>query len=169
MGYPVFYSDKEAKLILTQNESVKSQIIKLFGAESYSTSGELNRKHLSKQIFNNKNLLDQMNQIVHPAVREQFKNWAKEQNSKIVFNEAAILFETGIYKTYDYTILVKANQDVKISRVKQRDGISEKEILKRIKNQWSDEKKTKLADFIINNNDNDMLLPQITSIFEKMS
>jgi dephospho-CoA kinase len=168
MGYPVFFSDQEAKNILIDNQTVKQQITDLFGTNSYLENGELNRKHLSNQIFNNKNLLEQMNQIVHPAVRSAFKEWTNQQTSRIVFNEAAIIFETGIYKNYDHVILVTAQKETKIKRIKKRDNSTIQEIEKRMKSQWSDKQKKPLASFIINNDDHIMLLPQINKIVEQL-
>ena len=145
MGYPVLYSDKEAKAILVNNPVVKQQIIDLFGLNSYLENGQLNRNHLSSQIFNDKDLLAQMNQIVHPAVRHTFKEWGDQQSSPIVFNEAAIIFETGIYKQYDFTILVTASKDTKLKRIQKRDNASIEAIEKRMDAQWSDERKIPLA------------------------
>lgn len=168
MGYPVFFSDKEAKDILVNNSTVKKQITDLFGTNSFLENGKLNRKHLSNQIFNNKDLLAQMNQIVHPAVRNAFKDWTNKQTSTIVFNEAAIIFETGIYKNYDHVILVTAPIETKIKRVQKRDSASIEDIEKRMKAQWPDEQKSPLASFIINNDDNVMLLPQINKIIAQI-
>lgn len=168
MGYPVFFSDHEAKHILVSNSTVKQQITDLFGSDSYLEDGKLNRIHLSQQIFNNKDLLEQMNQIVHPAVRSSFLEWTTQQSSEIVFNEAAIIFETGIYKNYDHVILVTAPKDTKLKRIQKRDQSTISDIEKRMNNQWSDEKKIPLASFVINNDDNEMLLPQITEIIKKL-
>lgn len=169
MGYPVFFSDKEAKNILTSNPTVKQQITDLFGPNSYLKNGELNRKHLSHQIFNNKDLLERMNQIVHPAVRTAFNIWTEQQTSKIVFNEAAILFETGIYKNYNHVVLVTAPKDTKLKRIQKRDNSSSEDIEKRMNAQWSDEQKIPLADFVIDNNDGVMLLPQINDTIKQLN
>lgn len=169
MGYPVFFSDQEAKNILTYNHTVKNQITELFGSNSYLKNGELNRQHLSNQIFNNKDLLEQMNQIVHPAVRIAFEEWTIKQSSSIVFNEAAILFETGIYKNYDHIILVTASKNTKLSRIQKRDNSSIENIEKRMNYQWSDSKKIPLASFVIDNDDNVMLLAQINKIIKQLN
>lgn len=168
MGYPVFFSDQEAKAILVNNSNVKQQIIALFGTNAYLENGQLNRKHLSNQIFNDKDLLAQMNQIVHPAVRAAFKDWTARQSSDIVFNEAAIIFETGIYKNYDHVVLVTAPKDTKLKRIQKRDNASIEDIEKRMNAQWSDEQKKSLASFIINNDNNVMLLPQINKIITQI-
>jgi len=169
MGYPVFYSDKEAKDILVSNQDVKSKICAIFTNQAYLENGLLNKPFLASQIFNDKIKLEKMNQVVHPAVRQAFIDWALKQNSSIVFNEAAILFETGIYKKYDANILVTATKDIKIKRLLKRDQTTIAEIEKRMNNQWSDDKKLKLADFEIQNNAHSMLLPQIDIILKKLS
>ena len=168
LGYPVFYSDKEAKELMTTSVEIQRNLIDLFGQNAYQ-NGELNRPFLAQQIFADKSKIQQMNNIVHPAVREHFNNWAKNQNSELVFNEAAILFETGAYKNFDYTILVTADESLRISRVMARDNISEEEVRNRMSKQWSDDKKVELANFVISNNENDLLIPQLNSILEKLT
>ena len=109
-----------------------------------------------------------MNAIVHPAVRTYFDNWVKNQKASIVFNEAAIIFEIGNDKYYDNVILVAASKETKIKRIQKRDNSSKEDIEKRMKNQWSDDRKIKLADFIINNDNNVMLLPQLNKVLDKL-
>lgn len=169
MGYPVFYSDKEAKSILINNLKVKTQIIELFGNGAYLNNESLNRELLASKIFNDKELLAKMNAIVHPVVRQCFIDWANLQNSTIVFNEAAIIFESGIQKNYDSTLLITASENTKIKRIQLRDKSTIIEIQKRMNNQWSDERKIELADFVIVNDDDVMLLPQIIYFIEGLN
>ncbi len=167
-GFPVFYSDVEAKNILTYNNLVKFQIIDLLGEEAYQNN-ELNRSFISTKIFNDLSLKEKINSIVHPAVRLAFENWVTTQKSKIVFNEAAILFETGAYKNFDSTILVTSPESLKIKRIIARDNCTEQEVRLRIKNQWADEDKIKLADFVLNNDESEPLLEQISDLISKLS
>ena len=169
MGYPVFYSDKEAKKIIVSNKIVKKSIIDLFGKEAYTDSGKINTSFLSKQIFNDKTLLNKMNGIVHPAVRLAFKEWATGQKSKIVFNEAAIIFETGIYKNYKHVVLVTAPKDLKIKRITKRDQSTIEQIENRMKNQWTDQKKAEFTNLTINNYEQSMLIPQIVDVLNKLT
>jgi dephospho-CoA kinase len=169
MGYPVFYSDKEAKKIIVSNKIVKKSIIDLFGKEAYTDSGKINTSFLSKQIFNDKTLLNKMNGIVHPAVRLAFKEWATGQKSKIVFNEAAIIFETGIYKNYKHVVLVTAPKDLKIKRITKRDQSTIEQIENRMKNQWTDQKKAEFTNLTINNDEQSMLIPQIVDVLNKLT
>lgn len=167
MGYPVFYSDQEAKNILATSPVVINQITDLFGKSAYQ-NGILNRTFIANQIFNHSEKREKMNQIVHPAVRNEFAKFKLESNAPLVFNEAAILFETGAYKNFNFTLLVTANEEVKIERIKNRDHISREEILKRMKSQWSDEEKIKLADFVIYNEHSRLLMPQLVKIINQI-
>lgn len=170
MGYPVFYSDKEAKELMNSHPGIVEEIIALVGEQAYA-DGELNRPFLAEKVFENKDLLSRINAIVHPRVREAFANFV-EQNAGlkgIVFNEAAILFETGAYKTFDATVLITAPESVRLNRVVERDTIPEGQVRSRMNNQWKDEEKAKLADFVIHNDGTTMLLPQIENMLIKLT
>ena len=167
IGFPVFNSDTEAKLLMINNEKVIHQVKQVFGDKAY-TNNQLNRKYLADQIFNNEALKEQLNQIVHPAVRQEFEEWSKRQSSTIVFNEAAILFETGGYKDFDYTILVTAPEELRIQRVVKRDNTTTQEVKNRMDNQWKDDKKKELASFIVNNDNVTLITPQIEKILRDL-
>lgn len=168
LGYPIFYSDIEAKIVLDSDQKVKSEMVHLFGGDIYSFN-KLNKELLSKLLFSNKSLIEKVNSIVHPVVRLKFDEWSKNQNSSIVFNEAAILFETEAYKRFDSTILVIAPKDVRIKRVMLRDGLSKEQIISRINNQWLDEDKISLATYVISNNGNEPILSQIENVIEQLT
>jgi dephospho-CoA kinase len=168
MGFPVFYSDIEAKRIMLSDEKVTSQIKSIFGYEAY-INNDLNRNFLAEKIFSQPELKNQINAIVHPAVRQAFDDFAQNQQKPFVFNEAAILFETGSYKSFDATILVVADEELRIKRVQERDYVPVKSILDRMRNQWSDEKKKPLADFIIENNEGSLLVPQVEKILTELT
>ncbi len=163
LGFPVYYSDYEAKQLMTEHKKLRQELISLFGEEAYRGS-ELNRSFLADQIFNHPELKEKMNALIHPKVRERFFEWVTEQNTPIVFNEAAILFETGSYKQFDYTVLVTAKKEIRLQRVKNRDGLTLEQVEARMKHQWSDEKKIPLADFVINNNPEDSLFLQLVEL-----
>ncbi len=168
LGYPVFYSDNVAKEILSTDPQVINEVTKLLGEEAYQ-KGEVNRAFIATKIFNDQALKEKINHIIHPKVRKRFHQLVEDAGNQIVFNEAAILFETGTYKNFDYTICVVADLTTRIERIKKRDGISEDAIQARINNQWPDEKKIALADFVIYNNNNDLLVPQILSTLNNIS
>lgn len=160
MGYPVYSSDLRAKEIMEENEGIALKIQSIFGKKAYKGK-ELNRTYLAQQIFSNYHLKEMLNRIVHPAVRFDFEDWAEKQSSSVVFSESALLFETGRYKDFDYTVLVTAPLDLRINRIMKRDRISKEEVMKRIESQWDDKKKTPLASFEIENDGKKDVLQQL--------
>ena len=167
LSVPVYYSDARAKEIYHLPE-INKKVVDLLGAEAYHSSGVLNKKYISQQIFQNKQLLQQLNEIIHPAVDEDFNEWINKQNASFVLKEAAILFETGLYKKLNGTILVTSPLNIRIERVCKRDGVSEDEVKKRIENQFSDEKKFALADWIICNDEEKSLIEQSLKIYDEL-
>ncbi len=152
LDVPVYIADTAGKDLMNTNTEVRSKIISLFGEHAYKDN-LLERDYIAGQVFNSQDKLQQLNQIVHPAVALDFQRWKEKQESPYVIYEAAILFETDGYKKCDFIILVTAPLDERINRLQIRDQSSLEEIEARIQHQWSDEKKRKLADFeIINNN-----------------
>lgn len=152
LDIPVYIADEAGKRLMNSSDEIRVKIIDLFGEAAYDGSVP-QRKYIASKVFNDSELLSRLNQIIHPAVEADFKNWLTEQSSEYVIYEAAILFETGGYKKCDFSILVKAPQKLRIERLQKRDNSSKEEIKQRMNNQWSDEKKSELADFIINNED----------------
>jgi len=168
LGYPVFYSDEAAKNIIDSDVEVQLQFEQLFGNHIFIAK-QLDRTLLASIIFNDKEALEKINSIVHPKVRKAFDVWSEQQKSEIVFNEAAVLFETGAYKKFDTTILVTAPNDLKISRVRNRDRVSADEIQRRMDNQWTDEQKGKLANFILLNDEQTPLIRQIEEVISRIA
>jgi len=152
LGIPVYIADVEAKRLMVESEAIVSGVIELFGAEAY-IDGTLNRSYIAGQVFNNKEKLTSLNSIVHPAVHRDFKDWVATKNSPYVLKEAAIIFENGGERKLDFTILVTAPIETRIARVLKRDKTDRDAILKRIDNQWSDDKKRALATYCIENID----------------
>jgi dephospho-CoA kinase len=147
---PVYISDIEAKALMIRSKVIKRKLIQLFGEEAYS-SEKLNKSFIANKIFNDKTLLEKMNSIVHPKVGSHFKRWLKKQDAPYVIKEAAIFFENNTYKNLDYIITVIAPEATRIERVISRDNSSVKKIKAIINNQWSDDQKIKLSDFVIEN------------------
>lgn len=164
-GYPVFYSDAVSKQLLV-NEANMLSLRRLFGDVIF-TENKLDKKALASVVFNDNEKLNALNNLMHPQVRQAFNTWRKLQISHLVFNEAAILFETSAHKNFDANILVIADENVRINRVCERDGISEVEVRQRMAKQWSDEKKEALASHVIKNN-GEALLPQIAKTLERL-
>lgn len=151
LGIPVYIADDAAKALMNTNAEVKSKLLSLFGDQAYKNN-EIDRKYIADQVFNDTQKLQQLNNIIHPAVVLDFQNWKSKQESPYVIYEAAILFETGGYKKCDLVILVTTALEERIKRLQLRDQSSVEEIEARIQHQWSDNEKRKLADFEINNN-----------------
>ncbi|GAA4325823.1 dephospho-CoA kinase [Pontixanthobacter gangjinensis] len=163
MGIPVYIADEAGKRLMSTSEEIREKIIGLFGEKAYKDN-QPERKFIASKVFNDQEMLAKLNQIIHPAVARDFEQWHRKQSSEYVIYEAAILFETGGYKKCDFSILVKAPQKLRIDRLKKRDNSSKEEIQQRMNNQWSDEKKSKLADFIINNEDLEHTKQQVEHI-----
>jgi dephospho-CoA kinase len=168
MGFPVYHSDESAKLLMESNPEIKEGLLLLFG-ESIYEKGELNKKKLAELIFESPELREKVNALVHPIVRADFAQWASNQSQEIVFNEAAILFETGAHTNFDATILVISPEAIRIDRVMKRENCSRELVLKRIQSQWSDEQKSSLATYQIINDSVSPLLIQVEKVLEKIS
>ena len=152
LGIAVFNSDEQAKALIANNAQVKKRIIAAFGEEAYQNE-EYNRAYIAQIVFNNSEKLTILNGIVHPALAEYFKRWAKEQTSPYVLKEAAILFESGSYKDCDYIITVTAPEEVRIARVMARDHCTEAQVRARMAQQWSDAQRIALSNAVIENID----------------
>ena len=168
LGYPIFYSDKEAKWLMENNASLIAEIKKIVGNNAY-TNNKINKEEIRKYIFDSAENRKKLNEIVHPAVTQHFDYWAQQfKSNSLLFNESALLIETGSYKRFDKIILITASQDVKIKRLIQRENVSKEEIRLRMNSQLSDEVKKDHADYIIENNETDFLLPKIFTIIDQL-
>jgi dephospho-CoA kinase len=153
LGVPVYYADDRAKWLTENDPDIVAAIKSLFTDDIFK-DGRLDRKKVSSIVFSDKNKLQQLNAIIHPAVFKDAEHWQKEQSEKNIpysLKEAALLFESGSYKELDKIILVSAPLQLRIERVMQRDSTSEEEVLNRINHQMPENEKGKMADFIINN------------------
>lgn len=163
MGFAVYNSDDRAREMYVVPE-VKTQILDLLGEQAYLPDGLVNKAFIAQQVFGNPELLNRLNSIIHPAVKNDFESFVKKQVATPVIKETALLFETGIYKQMDASILVTAPPGLKIERVMKRSGLSRDEVLKRMGAQWTDEEKRKLADYCIINDGQQALIPQVLEI-----
>ena len=163
MGYPVYNSDERAKELTDSNPKIKAGLIHLFGIEIYQND-KLNKFALAQAIFSDDSLREKVNALIHPIVREDFNLWALAQNNSLVFNESAILFETGSFKNFDAIILVHAPKELRIKRIMKRDNCSENEVLKRMNSQFSDEEKFQYTELRIVNDEQTPLLTQVEQI-----
>jgi len=169
MGYSVYYSDDRAKFLMDSDPRIHKELNLMIGDKAYSED-RLNRELVSNKIFNDPELRQKINKLIHPIVREDFDQWKRSfKDEKFIFNEAAILFETGAYLNYDAVILVHAPLELKMKRIKKRDGSSEEEVLKKMKSQWSDEQKMKLTPYRILNDGNNPLTDVISDLLKKIN
>lgn len=152
LGVPVYIADVEAKRLMHESDEVVKSVKELFGEDAYE-NGKLNRTLIANAVFGNKEKLEALNTIVHPAVYSDFKKWVSQQETPYVLKEAAIIFENGGEKQLDFTILVTAPKEVRIQRVLNRDNMDRAAVISRMNHQWSDERKKALATFCIENTD----------------
>jgi dephospho-CoA kinase len=165
LGVPVFYADDAAKKVMVTDEILVKGIKSAFGDQAYFEDGTLNRKHISAIVFNDAAQLAKLNALVHPATFRAFDAWVKNISGvPYILKEAALLFESDFYKSCDYSIMVKAPLERRIQLVMQRDGLSRDEIEKRNANQFSEDKKVQLADYVIINDDSQLVIPQVLEL-----
>ena len=168
-GFSVYNSDNRAKWLMNNNDNLKSNIISIFGNQSYIKES-LNRKFISSKVFNDSLKLKELNNLVHPLVALDFNNWLSNQNTNdIVFKEAAILIESGAHKEMDKIIVVACPKNIRIERVLKRDGNNSESVDKRMQNQMSENEKINYADFVINNSGSKSdLLKELESVISEL-
>jgi len=167
LGIPVFYADVAAKNIMTDDPQLIADIKKTFGDDAYFTDGSLNRKYIAQIVFNDDAELAKLNALTHPAVFRAFDNWvAGIKHAPYVIKEAALLFESTSYKMCDYSLLVTAPLELRIDRVTQRDNITAADVQAREAKQFTEDKKRKLADYILENDEKQLLIPQVLALHE---
>ncbi len=166
LGIPVFYADTVAKQIMITDLLLIEGVKAAFGAESYSVEGILNNKYLASIVFNNQAQLETLNALVHPAVFRAFDEWIEDvpAGTPYILKEAALLFESGSYKMCDASILVTAPEQMKISRVMQRDGVTAEQVRARMDKQFNDEQKRAMADYQIHNDEQQSIISQVLAL-----
>jgi dephospho-CoA kinase len=153
MGFPVYYSDVRAKEIVNENEFLKNKIKKLLGNEAYDENGFYDRKWVAGKVFENAELLEKLNKTIHPAVKIDFENWILRQNSPYLFKETALLFELNLNESCYKTLLITAEDNIRMKRVMNRDEKTYREAEYIMQKQMPEKDKIKLADFVIYNNE----------------
>ncbi len=163
---PVYHADSKARYIL-ESEEVKEQITLLFGKQVLNPLNLVDRKALAGIVFSDTDKLASLNNLIHPLVKEDFLKWCMHhQQEEYILHEAAILFESGFDRLFDGNILVTSPEQLCIRRVMDRDGFTEEMVLTRMQNQWTQEKKIKLADYVIVNDESAMIIPQVLAIHQ---
>ena len=167
LGVPVYNSDEKAKHLMNTSEIIKKRLIDAFGEHSFE-DGKLNRTYLAALVFNNKEKLKQLNAIVHPEVKNDFKRWLISQDAPYVLQENPLIFENNNQGDFDLIITVTAPQEIRVQRVMERDGLSEDQVLSRVKNQLDDELKIKGSHFVIMNDTLQSTKTQVERINEEI-
>jgi dephospho-CoA kinase len=165
LGIPVFFADSVANEIMNSDHNIMREINRIAGNDLYA-GGTLDRRQLASIIFSDQNLLKKVNSLVHPVVLNNFIRWAEVQTTPYVIMEAAILFESGASEVVDRVATVIAPVEERIARVTQRNTLTREQVIERINNQMSDAERGKRSDYIINNSENEMIIPAIIRIHE---
>lgn len=168
LGVAVYIADVEAKKLTQNSTEIRKGLVALLGDMVYE-NGILNRKFMAAKIFNDPDLLRSVNKIIHPKVKEHFQQWSKRQKGNYVVKEAAILFENGGHRDCDLVILVTAPKKTRVQRILAREKTTVEAIEARMKNQWSDAKKKKMADIIIENITLESTQAQVEKIHKNLS
>jgi dephospho-CoA kinase len=169
LGAPTYDADTRARSLMTDDRVLIDRIKNKFGDQSYTADGSLNRQYLSKEVFSDPEKLAELNKLVHPRVAMDSEKWINENaNVPYVVKEAALLFESGAYKTLDKIIVVTAPETLRLQRVLSRDNArSREDVLKIIRNQLPEEEKISRADFVITNDESHLIIPQVLKLHER--
>lgn len=160
LGVPVYYADDASKKLMNQDDDLKKALVKHFGEDTY-IDGNLNRAYISSIVFNNPEKLALLNSIVHPATIRDAADWMRKQKAPYTIKEAALMFESGSHAQLDKVIGVQAPVAMRILRVMQRDNVTREDVLKRLDKQMDENIKMRLCDYVINNDEQELLIPQV--------
>jgi dephospho-CoA kinase len=170
LGVPVYSADDRAKWLMAHDQELKSKLSETFGPVTFLPDGTLNRAFLAKEVFSDPEKIKKINALVHPAVGQDFKSWAEKQTAPYILKEAALLFETGASQELDKIINISSPLKIRMARVLMRDPHRDKDQINDIINQQlPDERKNELADFVIKNAENKLLIPQILEIHKQLN
>lgn len=165
LGVPVYEADAASKEIIDTDKQLQQKLQKLLGDEVVK-QGRIDRPYMARKIFNNDELLQQANALIHPAVGEHFKEWYGQQKAPYIIREAAILYESGTHKDCAKVVVVTAPEQMRIDRVVKRSKTTEEEVRQRMAKQWPEEEKVKRADYVVNNDHSDSVVKQVLKIHE---
>ncbi len=168
LGVPVYEADKASKTIIDTNKELQKKLQNLLGDDIVNAEGLIDRERMASIIFNDEELLQKTNALIHPAVGDDFKKWVENQDYPYVLKEAAILFESGSYRQCDKIVVVEAPEELRIERVMQRGNVKRDQVLERIRNQMPQEQKVALADYVIHNELKQSVITQVLSVHENL-
>ncbi len=167
LGIPVYYADDASKRLMNEDDTLKQKIKFHFGEDAYS-NGLLNRPFIASIVFNNPEKLALLNSIVHPCTLNDAAMWMKKQTAPYAIKEAALIFESGSQEHLDKTITVYAPAAVRIQRVMHRDNIKREEVISRMNKQVDENMKMRLSDYVVYNNDEQLLIPQVIKLHQTL-
>ncbi|HMH33022.1 MAG TPA: dephospho-CoA kinase [Puia sp.] len=167
LGIPVYYSDDAAKRLMNEDPDLRQAITLEFGTDAY-LRGRLNRPFIAAQVFRDKVKLDKLNALIHPATIRDGNLWMQRQKTAYAVKEAALIFESNVDQYLDYVVGVSAPENLRIQRTMERDAISREEVLSRMKNQMPEEEKMQRCDFIIYNDEQHAVLPQVIALHGRL-
>jgi dephospho-CoA kinase len=167
LGIPVYYADEAAKRMMNEDAELKQQIMHYFGKTSYRNN-KLDRSYIASMVFNNKEKLELLNSLVHPATIRDAERWMQQQTAPYALKEAALIFESGSQDQLDYVIGVSTPAPLRILRAMKRDGSTREQVLARMGKQIQEEIKMRLCDFIIYNDEHQAVIPQVLALHEKL-
>jgi len=167
LGIPVYYADIAAKKIMNEDEGLRLAITNIFGNQAYANN-TLDRKYISSIVFSDPAKLQQLNALVHPATKKDSESWMQHQTSPYAIHEAALIFEAKVSDRLDLVIGVSSPIELRIKRARERDKVSREEVLKRMDQQLDEELKMSKCDFVLINDEQQLLIPQVLELHEKL-
>lgn len=167
IGIPVYYADEAARRLMNEDETLKEKIIALLGPEAY-VKGQLDRKYVGKTVFADRQKLQHMNAIVHPATIADGERWLRQQTTAYAIKEAAIIFESGTQGELDFIIGVSAPASLRLLRAMKRDQVGREEVIARMNKQINEIIKMRLCDFVVYNDEQQLVIPQVLALHEKL-
>ena len=167
LGIPVYYADIAAKRLMNEDEELRSAITNIFGKQAY-TNNFLNRKYISSIVFSDPAKLELLNALVHPVTKKDSETWMQQQTSPYAIHEAALIFEAKISERLDHVIGVSSPIELRVKRAMERDKVSRDEILKRMDQQLDENIKMSKCDFVLINDEQQLLIPQVLDLHEKL-
>ncbi|HXS56588.1 MAG TPA: dephospho-CoA kinase [Hanamia sp.] len=167
LGVPVYDADSAAKRLMQEDEELKNKIKNSFGEEAYK-NGILDRKYLAREVFVKSEKIDLLNSLVHPATIKDASEWMEKQIAPYIIKEAALIFESGSEKNLDYVIGVQAPLSLRLQRTIDRDHITIEQVKARMDHQMDEEQKMRLCNYVIVNDEQQLLVPQVLELHEKL-
>lgn len=165
LGAIVFNSDHVAKELYSDS-TLKPQIINLLGENAYLADGSINKPFINSVIFSQTTKLDLLNSIIHPAVIKKFNILVKHNQNRVIIKETALLFEARLEDNCDTIVVVAANDSLRIDRVMKRDSLTREEVIKKLNSQISQREKIARANYVIENNEQNLLIPQVIDLYK---